>query len=364
MTGEPTRRRAARRTRAAPPPGGAARSVRVHPGSSIALLFASLVVSAHAVAHPSAAGVAGRGGSAEPAPEGPNARPNPGTGGASDAGTGAAPAPADGPPAGSVPGAAPDPERGAGGDVLRSAPEARVVSCAPALWRRAIADERTGELARLLGACAGADLADASTERGRTALMVAAKADDAALARALLDAGADPSRRNRTGGTALMFAALGTGLEVARLLHAAGADPDVPAANGWTALTVAAARGRVATVRWLLSIDADPALADVYGFTPLMRAVDNDHEGAARALVEAAPGLVDRADESGNTALHHAAGHARAELAALLLGAGADPGAPNRDGTTPRELAAADPSTAAAFAAARPAASKVSPAAR
>ena len=284
------------------------------------MLFAGFAMAAHAVADPVATGVAGCGGSAAPAPDRPGA--------------------------------------------VRPVTETGVTSDVPVRWRRAVADERTDELARLLGACPDADLADLSTGRGRTALMVAAKLDDATLARALLAAGADPSRRNDTGGTALMFAALATELEVARLLHAAGADPDVPAANGWTALTVAAARGRVPMVEWLLSTGADPALADVYGFTPLMRAVDNDHPRAARALVAAAPGLVDRSDESGNTALHHAAGHARAELAALLLGAGADPGAPNRDGTTPRELAASDPATAAAFAAAAPAAPRVSPAAR
>ncbi len=264
------------------------RTLRLNPASPIALLFASLVVTAHSDAR-----AAGR-----------------------------------------------TDERGGDRPFVRPAVDAATADdCVPALWRRAVAGARTDELGRLLAVCPDAGFVEEAAPDGRTALMVAAKADDVPLARALIRAGARLDRATAMGGTALMFCALGARLDVARALHAAGARVDVPAENGWTALTIAAARGRLPLVDWLLSVGAPPAPIDVYGFTPLMRAVENGHVAAVARLLAASPDTIDHGDELGNTALHHAVGQELEPMVRLLVAAGADPDAPNRDGLTPRALA-------------------------
>jgi ankyrin repeat protein len=82
---------------------------------------------------------------------------------------------------------------------------------------------------------------------GITPLMYAALYRDAASARLLLDAGADPNVRNDAGATALMWAV--DDLDITRmLLLERAADPNVRSADGRSALVLAAGRNGAADV--------------------------------------------------------------------------------------------------------------------
>jgi ankyrin repeat protein len=83
-----------------------------------------------------------------------------------------------------------------------------------------------------------------SISDGKTALMIAAQADDERLVQRLLDAGAAVDATNANGGTALMYAAIDGAVATTNLLLAKGADPNAEARFGWTALMVAAVKGR------------------------------------------------------------------------------------------------------------------------
>jgi len=79
--------------------------------------------------------------------------------------------------------------------------------------------------------------------KGSSALMGVAFKGHAPIARLLLDAGADPNRRNRGGQTALMMAALFGQQTIVDMLLAAGADPSARDDTGQSAADIASAQG-------------------------------------------------------------------------------------------------------------------------
>ena len=94
----------------------------------------------------------------------------------------------------------------------------------------------------------GADVRMASRPAGFTPLH-SAVADEASahvkdLVRMLLDAGADPNARSTTDGTPLHTAAFTGNVAVLQMLLAAGGDPDAPDQRGHTPLDYARERGR------------------------------------------------------------------------------------------------------------------------
>jgi ankyrin repeat protein len=98
---------------------------------------------------------------------------------------------------------------------------------------------------------------------GITPLMYAALYGDAASARLLLDAGADPNARNDAGATALMWAV--DDLETTRMLLERRADPNARSMDGRSALVLAAGRnGAGDVVKVLLdfgaTVDSQPVL--------------------------------------------------------------------------------------------------------
>ena len=203
-------------------------------------------------------------------------------------------------------------------------------------WRKAISGDDAEQLSAVLrahaGSALGKELPGTTASNGKTALMVAAKSGDLALAEALVREGSELDAVTATGGTAMMFAALGENTEVAQWLFLRGAAVDDVGSNGWTTMTIAAARGFSPMVSWLLSVEAVAAPVDVYGYTPLMRAVENGHEDAASILLDAGAERINHQDEFGNTALHHASRAGREDLVMLLVAAGADGSITNRDG--------------------------------
>ena len=174
---------------------------------------------------------------------------------------------------------------------------------------------------------------------GKTPLIVAAKIGDPKLVQLLLDLGSDVNAATETGGTALMFAAIRGNLETVELLIGHGADVNATAHFNWTALMVAAVKGHDVVVRVLLDHGANANVADTYGWTPLMRAAYENRTAAVRALTSSGKVNLDAVDESGFTALHHAAARGHVEIARLLLDNGADIGARSRERLTPVEVA-------------------------
>ncbi|HEX7044131.1 MAG TPA: ankyrin repeat domain-containing protein [Burkholderiales bacterium] len=204
-------------------------------------------------------------------------------------------------------------------------------------WTEAIKAHDAKAVVRLVAA--GADV-NRPGENGQTALMLAAAEGRHGLLRALLARGARVDAANSRGGTALMYAATAGDAGAVALLIEHGASLNARAANGWTALTLAAARGFDGIVRLLLEHGADPNIPDIYGWTALMRAADANRAASVRALLGTHRTDVDARDENGHSALHHAAAQGYEDIVQLLIDAGADPAARDRDGRTPGTLAA------------------------
>ncbi len=109
---------------------------------------------------------------------------------------------------------------------------------------------------------------DASNQNGETPLMAAAYLGDEDITRLLLEAGADPDRKEKQwGNTALMYASFRGNLEVVEMLLDYRADPDISNREGWTALMCAAYAGRPKTVQALLRGGADPDKTTDDGWT-------------------------------------------------------------------------------------------------
>jgi len=207
-------------------------------------------------------------------------------------------------------------------------------------WLRAVAARDVAAIAELAGSDPDVDV-NAADARGRTALMAAAAAGDAALVRRLIALGAHVHQRNRGGGTALMLAAQHGREAAAAALLDAGASVDAQGAKGWTALHVAVLKGRADTAALLLARGADPNVRDMHGWTPLMRAVAGERERTAQVLLDAVGTDVDARSDDGLSALHVAASLGRSALARALLARGADPRSRDALGRTPLEVAEA-----------------------
>lgn len=136
-------------------------------------------------------------------------------------------------------------------------------------------------------------------------LFDAVSAGDVAGVRALLAAGADCNQCNADGATALMLAAHAGNLDVVRILVAAGADVNAADERGWSALTKA-----------VYNADLDRGFADV-----------------AQVLIDAGAN-VEAPIGFGVRPLMLAAGYGETAVVETLLRAGADVLARNDGGLT------------------------------
>jgi ankyrin repeat protein len=158
---------------------------------------------------------------------------------------------------------------------------------------------------------AGADV-EASDDQGATAMAYAVSNGFLDVGQLLLDAGA------KSGRDRLMAAAAGRGhIPLLRSLLAGGVGVNTRAPGGRTALHAAASEGQAATVRFLLTVGADVAARDVDARTPLM---DAAAAGDVEALTELLRKGADReaVDNDGRTAWNHAMRNRQTEAAKLL----------------------------------------------
>ncbi len=191
---------------------------------------------------------------------------------------------------------------------------------------------------------------------GMTPLLKAAHNDDLAEVKRLLAAGANPKVANRYDITPLMEAAnCGDGAMMEALVKA-GADVNAAFGEGETPLMTASRTGSVQGVKAMLAAGANVNAADSYrGETALMRAVAENHADVAKLLIAAGADVNVRStlfdfnfrkvaaggtqavySRGGLTPLMFAARQGAIESTQVLLDAGADINAPEKDyGFTP-----------------------------
>ncbi len=141
------------------------------------------------------------------------------------------------------------------------------------------------------------------------ALVTAARQSDYAETERLLANGADPNARDSDGYTSLYYALPGypraDGIAVARLLLDHGADPNLPVAYGRTILLDMAWRGAADEAALLLEYGADPNQSNHLGITPLFEAARGGYLAVVDILLAGGADL-NHQDNFGYTALIHA----------------------------------------------------------
>lgn len=177
------------------------------------------------------------------------------------------------------------------------------------------------------------------------ALFTAAARGDVAGARAALAAEADLDARNDRQQTPLLVATKAQQSKVAVLLLEAGADPDAKDAMSDSAFLYAGAEGYDEILRATLRHGANVKSTNRFGGTALIPASEHGHTETVRILINAGVPL-DHVNDLGWTAMLEAIvlndGSAdQVDVVRQLIGAGADPSIRDKNGRTPRALAAA-----------------------
>lgn len=160
----------------------------------------------------------------------------------------------------------------------------------------------------------------------------------AANAKVLLDAGADPNRRD-TAGRPPLFKHIGWSDELVDALLLSGADPTIVAADGTTLLHYAAQRDADGIERALELLPDSINAKDARGRTPLHWAVERGIRLNVALLLKRGAD-VHAVTLEGNTALHLACvSEAGSWTIDTLTKAGADTQATNANGETPLDVA-------------------------
>ncbi|KAL1988820.1 hypothetical protein VTN96DRAFT_7704 [Rasamsonia emersonii] len=196
--------------------------------------------------------------------------------------------------------------------------------------REAAAEKRVDRMQTLLGR--GVDINEMS-DRGWTALSVAASDGNEKMVRLLLDNGAHVNAVGIRKLTPLHWAAQNGNKEVVQMLLERGADIDAKDEGGRTALYMAAVQGYNAAMRLLLKHGADVNAKTKKSRTPLINATYKGEATTVRLLLEAEADTEIR-DSEGLTALLLAAEGGHDAVVSLLLDHKADIEAKGPDGST------------------------------
>jgi ankyrin repeat protein len=159
---------------------------------------------------------------------------------------------------------------------------------------------------------------------GDSGLADAAKNQNIAAIRTLLKQKADVNAADVEGMTALLWAAHRNDLEAAKLLIAAGANVNAANRYGVTPLAEAAGAGNAEMIEALLKAGANPNTAVGEGETPLMLAARTGTVAGVKALLARGANVNAKESYRGQTALIYAVSENHADVAKLLIDAGAD----------------------------------------
>jgi ankyrin repeat protein len=179
-----------------------------------------------------------------------------------------------------------------------------------------------GDTDRVLELLEGGAPVDQRDGHGRTALLIATRADHAAVARHLIGAGADVNAKDRMQDTPFLYAgAEGRNAILSLILATGRAKLDDTNRYGGVALIPAAHHGHPETVRMLISAGVDVDHVNDLGWTALLEAVILGDGGPVYQeivglLIEA--GAKPIADRDGRTPLDHALQRGQSEIAAML----------------------------------------------
>ncbi|XP_049858131.1 ankyrin-3-like [Schistocerca gregaria] len=180
---------------------------------------------------------------------------------------------------------------------------------------------------------------NAADDHGMTPLHEAAAHSNDFTVRILLDAGAVPDTTDNGGRTALHYASRSGSAACIQFLLAKGSPVDHVSADGCTALHEAATSPSAHAVRLLLDAGADKHAKSASGWTALHWAASRGRLYAVMILLEAGISVdVKTVDEE--TPLHLAATLTSCDIWEALVRAGADEGALDKNGRTPKERAA------------------------
>jgi ankyrin repeat protein len=186
---------------------------------------------------------------------------------------------------------------------------------------------------------AGAD----PTKAGRmfqndiTPIGAALFSDKPEIVKLLAAAGADVSAPAYGDMSAMDYATLLGKTDLAKVLAEAGADVNQPGRSGAGAMHMAARKGDIDTLQSMLKSGGDPNGRDDFGKTPLHHALAGGHADAAKLLLDAGAD-VNATDDNGGTPLMDAASSRSGAAVRLALGAGADPDARNNNGQHAAEM--------------------------
>ncbi len=156
----------------------------------------------------------------------------------------------------------------------------------------------------------------------------------------LLDAGADPNKKDGDGRAALVEAARHSGLEVVKMLLAAGADPNAQSVYGDRALIGAVYGVHSCTYEMidaLLIAGAQPNLPGYQGYSALMSAIEprigeNKRKKIVQRLLENNADTDFKETAWGMTALMRSVNYGGYAITKMILAAGADPSIKDNSG--------------------------------
>jgi len=187
------------------------------------------------------------------------------------------------------------------------------------LLRNAAALGDADAVARLIGIGTPVDSRD---REGRTALLLATRADHVETARILIGAGADVNAKDSISDSPYLYAAAEGRLEILAMTLAHGADLRSTNRYGGTGLIPAAHHGHVEAVYMLLKTRIDIDHVNRLGWTALLEAVVLGDGGPAYSeIVEAlvnAGAKTSIADREGITPLEHARRRGFRAIAAII----------------------------------------------
>jgi hypothetical protein len=185
----------------------------------------------------------------------------------------------------------------------------------------------TGDVATLTQLLDAGQAIEARDGNGRTALLLATRADKVEAARLLIGRGADVNAKDNIADTPFLYAGAEGRTEIVKLLLAAGANLKDTNRYGGTALIPAAEKGHPDNVALLLAAGVDPNHVNGLGWTALLETVvltDGGpvHQRIVQMLIEGGAD-VNIADREGVTPPAHARQRGFTEIARLLEAAGA-----------------------------------------